>query len=96
LNHGLERAAQSHRKDGRLVFLAVVQPFHASYESACYIEQTYDYADISNNLSQPKFKIWLLCDSGLERIGEIDNVCSIGSDKFDGVGNALLGDIEPP
>jgi hypothetical protein len=42
LNHDLERAAQSHLKDGGLICLAVVQPLHASYEAANNIQEASD------------------------------------------------------
>jgi hypothetical protein len=42
LNHDLERAAQSHLKDGRLVCFAIVQALHTSHKSTCHIKQTCD------------------------------------------------------
>jgi hypothetical protein len=42
LNHDLERAAQSHLNDGRLVCFAIVQALHTSYKSTCHIKQTCD------------------------------------------------------
>jgi hypothetical protein len=42
LKHDLERAAQSHLKDGRRVCFAVVQALHTSYKSTCHIKQTCD------------------------------------------------------
>jgi hypothetical protein len=42
LNHNLEKAAQSHLKDGGLICLAIVQAFHASYEAANNIQEASD------------------------------------------------------
>ena len=42
LNHDLERAAQSHLKNGRLVCFAIVQALQTSHKSTCHIKQTCD------------------------------------------------------